>query len=212
MTTPFAFGASVTGDQRTLTVTGELDMAVSRRFEQVLVATVAATPPGGELTVDLSEVRFFDVTALRALLRAADATQAARVPLRLATSPVVDRVFNLLGIETAPVQACPTSTPTRPCSWITIPPGAGTRLHRSRALALETVVERLGTVVEGGCVGETPHAAQVQRAAGILTEREQITPREALERMQARAARDGTTVATLGRRIGEHRGWPPARC
>ena len=99
--TPLAFGTSVAGDQRILTVEGELDMSVSAVFERALLKAVAATAPGSELLVDLRGVRFFDVNALRAFLSGADAASAAHVPLRLAASPHVDRVFEVLGIDVA---------------------------------------------------------------------------------------------------------------
>lgn len=98
-TPPFGVGTSVVGEQRILTITGELDLAVCAPFEQALLAALAATRPGGELLVNLSDVPFFDVTAMRVLLRAARAAQAVRVPLDLIASPAVDRVFELVGID-----------------------------------------------------------------------------------------------------------------
>jgi anti-anti-sigma factor len=64
------------GDERVVTVTGELDLTNCSTFEKALLTAVAATRRGCELVVDLSGVRFFDVSALRALLAAADAAQA----------------------------------------------------------------------------------------------------------------------------------------
>lgn len=49
-------------------------------------------------------------------------------------------------------------------------------------------------------------------AAGILAERENISPSQALDLMRARAAADTITMAVLGRRFVQHRGWPPAHC
>lgn len=197
-----AFGTSVTGDQRTLTVEGELDMAVSTVFEQMLLDAVAATRPGVELAVDLSGVRFFDVRALRALLHAARASEAARVPFRLAASPTVGRVFDLLGIDTAPMPAGSAGALSGPCSWITIAPGAGSHIRQS-------LVADPDGVGSDGSVGEVPGAARMQQAAGILAELEAITPGEALERMRVRASRDGIVLAVLARRIVKYRGWPP---
>lgn len=133
MATPLEFGTSVLGERRILAVKGELDMSTSPIFEQALLGAVAA--PGGEVVLELSGVRFIDVTALRTLLRAADAAQAAHVPLRLAASPAIDRVFELLGIETAPAAPCPDWIPASPCSWMELPPGAGMLLPQERCSA-----------------------------------------------------------------------------
>lgn len=118
MHTSLELSTCVSGGRRILTVKGELDMAVSELFERGLLAAVAQTPPGGELVADLSEVRFFAVAALRALLRAAGAAQDARVVLRLTASPVVDRVFELLGIATASLPDG--STGTLAGAWMSV--------------------------------------------------------------------------------------------
>lgn len=177
-------------------------MAVSTVFEQTLLEAVAATRPGVALAVDLSEVRFFDVRALRALLHAARVAEAARVPFRLAASPMVGRVFELLGIDTAPVPASSVQASSGLYSWITIPSGAGTHIQQSLAAGLDGVGG-------DGRGEEVPGAVRMQRAAGILAELEAITPGEALERMRVRASRDGIILSVLARRIIKHRGWPP---
>ena len=189
-------------------VKGELDMAVSVVFEQTLLEAVAAARPGVELAVDLSEVRFFDVKALRALLHAARAAEAARVPFCLAASPTVARVFELLGIDTAPVPTGSTHASSGSGPWITIPPGAGAHIQQSRSAARQILVTGVDTAGEGR-VDEAPAAIRVQQAAGILAELEAISPGEALERMRTRTSRDGVILAVLARRIVKYRGWPP---
>jgi anti-anti-sigma factor len=115
MHTSLHFGTTVAGDRRILAISGELDMAVSELFEQELLAAVAATRPGGELVIDLSGVQFFDIKSLRVLLTAARAARAARVPLRLAASSAVDRVFEALGFDAARVPDGSPGTP--PALW-----------------------------------------------------------------------------------------------
>ncbi|HZU58440.1 MAG TPA: STAS domain-containing protein [Actinocrinis sp.] len=211
MNSGLVIGTSAAGDQRTLTVKGELDMAVSTVFEQTLLEAVAATQPGAELAVDLSEVRFFDVKALRALLHAARAAEAAGVPFCLAASPTVARVFELLGIDTAPVPTDSTSAPSGQGPWITILPGTESHTQRSRSAARHILVTAAPATGEGGRVDAVPGAIRVQQAAGILAELEAISPGDALERMRARASRDGVILAVLARRIVKYRGWPPRR-
>lgn len=184
-------------------------MAVSTVFEQTLLEAVAATRPGVALAVDLSEVRFFDVRALRALLHAARVAEAARVPFRLAASPMVGRVFELLGIDTAPVPASSVEASSGPYSWITIPSGAGTHIQQSYSLSQQSLAAGPDGVGGDGRGEEVPGAVRMQQAAGILAELEAITPGEALERMRVRASRDGIILSVLARRIIKHRGWPP---
>jgi hypothetical protein len=56
---------------------------------------------------------------------------------------------------------------------------------------------------------EDENSIAVQVAAGVLAEREGISPGQALERMRTRAAKDAITMTVLGHRIVQHRGWPP---
>lgn len=123
LTTPLEFGTSVTDGQRILTVTGELDMSVSARFEQALLEAVAATRPGGALVVDLSGVQFIDVSSLRAFLRAAHSAQVGHIHFRLATSPVVDRVFDVFAIDSTGIEGSSTCTATGHRSRTMVPPG-----------------------------------------------------------------------------------------
>jgi anti-anti-sigma regulatory factor len=51
MNTPLEFGTLATGEQRILTVKGELDMAVCAPFEHALLDAIATTRPVGELVV-----------------------------------------------------------------------------------------------------------------------------------------------------------------
>lgn len=99
-------------------------MAVSARFERALLDAVATTRPGGEVVVDLSDVHFIDVASLRAFLRAARVAQTAHVHFRLAASPVVDRAFDVLGIDTAGMAGSSTRASTGPRSSAMVPPGA----------------------------------------------------------------------------------------
>ncbi len=122
MDSPASFGTSMVGDERVVTVTGELDLTNCSTFEKALLTAVAATRRGCELVVDLSGVRFFDVSALRALLAAADAAQAARVRLRLTASPVVGRVIDVLGADLSRADRGLIRTPDGVRPRISIPP------------------------------------------------------------------------------------------
>lgn len=107
MTTSFFnIGTSQFGGQRILTITGELDLAVTARFEQALRSALATTRSGNKLVVDLSDAPFFDASALRALLRAAQTAHASGASIELITSPAVDLVLDLAELDT-------TLTPTR---------------------------------------------------------------------------------------------------
>ena len=198
-------------ERRVLTVEGELDLATSPSFERTLLAAVAATEPGGELVVDLGGVQFFDVSALRALLRAADAAQTARIPLRLTASPAVNRVFDVLKIDTPPATDGSPRTPPAPVA-VNLDPARrliDNQQASSPATTRQTLRARPVTTGNSECA-ETASIA-VNLAAGILAEREMLSPAEAIERMQARAALDGISMTYLARRIVKLRGWPPAR-
>ena len=117
-TSSFRIATSHTGGQRILTVTGELDLAVSAQFEQALRGALAALRSGDKLVVDLTDVAFFDAPALGALLRGARTARASDVFIELFTSLAVDRVLELADINTALTPTRPPSTqitPRRPC-------------------------------------------------------------------------------------------------
>jgi anti-sigma B factor antagonist len=79
-------------------VQGELDLATAPALERALLDAAADAPV--DLVVDLSGVRFVDATGLGALLRAAEAAQAARGSLRLtAPSRMLRLMLRLLDLE-----------------------------------------------------------------------------------------------------------------
>lgn len=94
--------ASSVGARQVLTVRGELDMDVSALFEQALLNAVVVDH-GGEVVVDLSGVSFFDASALRAVLRAAQVADISNVPFCFVTSRAVNRILEVLGVEVASV-------------------------------------------------------------------------------------------------------------
>jgi anti-sigma B factor antagonist len=79
-------------------VQGELDLATAPALERALLDAAADGPV--ELAVDVSGVGFVDATGLGALLRAAEAVQAAGGSLRL-TSPsrMLRLMLRLLELE-----------------------------------------------------------------------------------------------------------------
>ncbi|MFJ4714790.1 STAS domain-containing protein [Streptomyces sp. NPDC088785] len=101
-----------------LVLTGDLDYESAPRLLETL--TEVAVPDGGTLTLDLSDVRFFDSGGINALLRARRALQERGSRLAVsALSPVVERIFRITGLDTVLVPDGPAGTGTG------TPPSAG---------------------------------------------------------------------------------------
>jgi anti-sigma B factor antagonist len=95
----FAVDASVCGTTRTLTVHGELDLAVVAELDAAVGA--ALRHHSETVVVDLSGIEFIDSSGVRCLLRAQRQAEARRVRLVVCRAPEhVQRVFALCGLET----------------------------------------------------------------------------------------------------------------
>ena len=90
--------ASNSDGRTTLTVAGEVDLAVAGELTQVGCGQVAAKP-SETLYVDLSGVTFMDSTALNALIMIRNAASAPVVLVRPSTS--VLRLLQLTALEQA---------------------------------------------------------------------------------------------------------------
>jgi anti-sigma B factor antagonist len=78
-------------------VEGELDLATSGSFEEV----VGETEPGGQLVVDLTECTFLDSSAVRLLVGAARGAQASGGKMSLvASDPGILRVLEIAAVDT----------------------------------------------------------------------------------------------------------------
>ncbi|MFD8569703.1 STAS domain-containing protein [Streptomyces sp. NPDC057694] len=104
--------ATVPGeDGPVVALTGDLDYESAPRLLDAL--TRVAVPDGGTLTLDLSDVRFFDSGGINALLRARVALQERGVGLAVRRlSPVVERIFRITGLDTVLVPDGPAGTGT----------------------------------------------------------------------------------------------------
>ena len=95
------------GDHRVLCLRGELDTAVAERFK-----THQGREPMVIDVIDAAAVSFMSSTALAVLARCAEASLAVgRRPVLLASSPAVDRILQLSGLQDA--FASPPTTPGR---------------------------------------------------------------------------------------------------
>jgi anti-sigma B factor antagonist len=83
------------GTTAVLRVTGDLDIAVEDGTVEAVAGALAAGPPTGQVTLDLSGVAFIDSSGLRALLRI-HKEHGPRVRLG-AVSPAVARLLELTG-------------------------------------------------------------------------------------------------------------------
>ena len=90
------------GDEHTVTVAGELDVATAERVEQALMEAEAGDARA--IVLDLSGLTFMDSTGVRLVLAATARSRADSNRLRLVRgSPGVQRVFVLSGVaETLP--------------------------------------------------------------------------------------------------------------
>jgi anti-anti-sigma factor len=84
----------------TLALSGELDLASTRVFDERLVEVEATRP--AKVVVDLGAVSFMDSTGLQALLRARERARGNSYRLVLRRGPnQVQRVFELTRTDTA---------------------------------------------------------------------------------------------------------------
>src|SRR3954453_2380455 len=85
------------GDRRVLCLRGELDTAVAERFKDH-----QGRAPMVVDEIDAGAVSFISSTALALMLRCAEASLAAGSrPVLSASSPVVERILQLAGVEAA---------------------------------------------------------------------------------------------------------------
>ncbi len=79
------FTAALHVDQRTLVLSGELDMAYTEALAEA-VGPLVEEP--GDVTIELHELSFIDSTGLLALLRVADRVRDGKLILRNPSEPV----------------------------------------------------------------------------------------------------------------------------
>jgi anti-sigma B factor antagonist len=85
----------VSGDDHTLVLSGELDMAAEDELETAIVSCANAA----RLTLDLSQLTFMDSTGLTLVLLADDLCKAHGIAFALAPGPrQVQRVFEIAGV------------------------------------------------------------------------------------------------------------------
>lgn len=87
---------STTAGTRRLALSGEIDLANAAALEELLIA--ACDHGRGSLVVDLSDLRFMDLSGFRAIVAGQQAARRAgsRLVVR-AGSPAVDVLFGLVG-------------------------------------------------------------------------------------------------------------------
>jgi anti-sigma B factor antagonist len=85
----------VSGDDHTLLLSGELDMAAEDELEAAIVSCAGAA----RLTLDLSQVTFMDSTGITLVLLANDLCKAHDIAFALVPGPrQVQRVFEIAGL------------------------------------------------------------------------------------------------------------------
>jgi anti-anti-sigma factor len=85
----------VSGDDHTLVLSGELDMAAEDELETAIVSCANAA----QLTLDLSQLTFMDSTGLTLVLLADDLCKAHEIEFALVPGPrQVQRVFEIAGL------------------------------------------------------------------------------------------------------------------
>jgi anti-sigma B factor antagonist len=83
------------GDDHTLVLSGELDMAAEDELETAIVSCAEAA----RLTLDLSQLTFMDSTGLTLILLADDLCKAHGIAFALVPGPrQVQRVFEIAGV------------------------------------------------------------------------------------------------------------------
>ncbi|HEV2923853.1 MAG TPA: STAS domain-containing protein [Solirubrobacteraceae bacterium] len=85
----------MSGDDHTLLLSGELDMAAEDELEAAIVSCAGAA----RLTLDLSQLTFMDSTGLTLVLLADDLCKAHGIAFALVPGPrQVQRVFEIAGV------------------------------------------------------------------------------------------------------------------
>jgi anti-sigma B factor antagonist len=109
----FATRSSVSGTTHTVTVEGEIDIAVAETLSTAIEGALQSGPE--TVVIDLTAVEFIDVTGVRALMQAHGRAKAEAI--RVAIVPAayhVHRVFPLCGLEQElPFVAVPSTRPRR---------------------------------------------------------------------------------------------------
>jgi anti-sigma B factor antagonist len=96
----FHLDSTTCGTTRTVTVAGELDLAVCDRVQAAVDAAVAACPD--TVVVDLSPLAFIDSSGIHALVAAHRHALARDVRLvAIPAPPAVHHVFELCGLDAA---------------------------------------------------------------------------------------------------------------
>jgi anti-sigma B factor antagonist len=90
-----------TAAQRTVVVTGEIDLLTAPALHDQLFDVVAKSRRGDSVAIDLTAVRFFSAQGIRALLDAHQAAQLRRVELFLVVNGnwAVRQVLSAVSIE-----------------------------------------------------------------------------------------------------------------
>jgi anti-anti-sigma factor len=98
----FAVEDLAIGDEHTLVLTGELDIAASDALEAAIIPCASAA----RLTLDLSGLSFMDVTGVRLILLAQDLCRARRIRFAVIPGPrQVQRTLELAGcLDQLPIQ------------------------------------------------------------------------------------------------------------
>lgn len=78
---------------------GDVDLGTVRRFDAAI--TQSLKRGAGALVLDLTEVTFFDSTAITALVECHRRCLAAGMTLEVVTNPAVERVLALVGFRSA---------------------------------------------------------------------------------------------------------------
>jgi anti-sigma B factor antagonist len=89
------------GDECTLTVAGDVDLATSTQLKRALDEVLDSAPAPAMIRADLGGVSFLDTTGLGLLLaaRTRAAQQGARFVVS-STSAELDRLFDITGVTT----------------------------------------------------------------------------------------------------------------
>jgi anti-anti-sigma regulatory factor len=100
-------------DQAGLVIAGEIDES----GYALLLQSLAALPPRGEVHIDLGHVEFCDLAGLRAILSVAEPASDAHLSRRLivhAMPPQLSRILQILGWDAMPgVTSDPCPIPAR---------------------------------------------------------------------------------------------------
>jgi anti-sigma B factor antagonist len=89
--------AEAPGSGPRVAVAGELDLLTSPRLQETLTSVIDERPPGRVLA-DLTEVTFFDSSALNVLLQVQRHAEQHEVVLVVRPSKQVQRVIDLTGV------------------------------------------------------------------------------------------------------------------